>query len=259
MSLLSRWRSRRDARRSRRARFRFLRRKNCGDCGHPFLEHGADADQDAGDRACAECVYEIDHGFRTEPPCCRPIPADVLRGADAAAAMPRRSRRDDGGVRVTVASLGAPSPSTLREATAAMQWGIAAPRDVIAVAADLLATGMVAESLTALASLYPDATAPDVFDLSSRALVEAGGRPLDRDDEEVSILALRAACKGYQAGQIRLHVFFSWVHERVGHDGPDAAQPLVEFDDELDARKASDLRNGPDAARLVADFLTVTR
>ncbi len=204
-------------------------------------------------------MYEIDHGFSTEPPCRRPIPADVLRGANAAAAMPPRSRKDDGGVHVTVASLGVPAPSTLREATAAMQWGVVAPRDVIALAADLIAAGTVTESLAALASLYPDATAPDVFSLSSRALVEAGGRPLDRDGEEVSILALRVACKGYLAGQLRLRVFFSWVHERVSHDGPDAAQPLVEFDDELDVRKASDLRNRPDAARLVAGFLTATQ
>lgn len=91
-------------------------------------------------------------------------------------------------------------------------------------------------SLVALASLYSSASPADVFDLSSAALIEAGARPLDRDGEEIPLLALHVVCRRFLAGEWDLRSFSSWVHDRIGHDGPAAAQPLVEVEDELDAR-----------------------
>ncbi|KTS13529.1 hypothetical protein [Microbacterium testaceum] len=188
------------------------------------------------------------------PPCRQPVPTDLLRRADAAAVMPqsrgdgRRRRRIDGGVE--------PDVLNMREATAALLFGLVTPRDVIALAADHLATGDDGASLAALAALYADATSADVFDLSSAALIERGERPLDRDGEEVALLALRVACRRFLAGDWKLRSFSSWVHDRIGHTGPDAAQPLVDFDDELDARNTRDDREyDTRAVGLAAAFL----
>ncbi|WP_146083916.1 hypothetical protein [Rathayibacter sp. AY1F3] len=132
-----------------------------------------------------------------------------------------------------------PSAANLREQTAALFLGISTTRDVIALAADLLADGHDSPSLTALASLYASATSPEVFDLSSTALVEAGDPPLDRDSEEIPLLALRVACRRFLAGDLDLRAFSSWAHDLIGHDGPEAAQPFVEVDDVLDLHTVS--------------------
>lgn len=130
---------------------------------------------------------------------------------------------------------------------------------MIALAANLLAAGSDGESLVALASLYSSTTPADVFDLSSAALIEAGARPLDRDGEEIPLLALRVACRRFLAGDGDVRAFSSWVHHRIGHGGPAAAQPLVEVDDELDKRSIGvGNRYRQKVARLAATFLADT-
>ncbi|ROP50157.1 MULTISPECIES: hypothetical protein [unclassified Rathayibacter] len=152
-----------------------------------------------------------------------------------------------------------PSIPTLRETTAALLFGLVQPRDVIALAADLVAAGSDSESLVALASLYSSATPADVFDLSSAALIEAGARPLDRDGEEIPLLALRVACRRFLTGDWDLRAFSSWVHDRIGHDGPAAAQLLVEVDDQLGARGiGAGTRYRQKVARLAVAFLADT-
>lgn len=259
---LSRWRPRADARRSRRARFRSLLAEACCACSHPWVEHVADAGP-AGGHVCSECVYELEHGFSHGPTCHRPVPIDVSSRADAAAATAARggSERLVGGGRMRDDAEDRDDPSipTLRETTAALFFGLVQPRDVIALAANLVAAGSDSESLVALASLYSSATPADVFDLSSAALIEAGARPLDRDGEEIPLLALRVACRRFLTGDWDLRSFSSWVHDRIGHDGPAAAQPLVEVDDELDARGIGACeRYRQKVARLAAAFLADT-
>jgi hypothetical protein len=56
-----------------------------------------------------------------------------------------------------------------------------------------------------------------------------------------------------------LRSFSSWVHDRIGHTGPEAAQPLVDFDDELDARNTrGDREYDTRAVGLAAAFLAET-
>ncbi|QHC72686.1 hypothetical protein [Rathayibacter sp. VKM Ac-2805] len=127
-----------------------------------------------------------------------------------------------------------PSTADLREQTAALLLGLSTTKGVIALAADLLADGHDSPSLIALASLYASATSPEIFDLSSSALAEAGDPPLDRDSEEIPLLALRVACRRFLDGDLDLRAFSSWAHDLIGHDEPEAAQPFVEMDDVLD-------------------------
>lgn len=124
--------------------------------------------------------------------------------------------------------------SDLREQTAALLLGLSSTNDVIAPAADLLAEGHDSQSLIALASLYASATSADVFDLSSTAITEAGDPPLEQDGEEIPLLALRVACRRFLNGELDLRASSSWAHDTIGHDGPEAAQSLVEVDDVLD-------------------------
>ncbi|PPG06397.1 hypothetical protein C5C59_05200 [Rathayibacter sp. AY1F4] len=259
---LSQWRRRADARRSRPARFRLLLAEVCGECSHPWAEHLADAGL-VGSPVCSECVYELEHGFSSGPICHRPVPIDVLSRADAAAAMAGQGCSDRlvgaGQIRVDGEDCDASSIATLREATAALFFGLVQPRDVIALAANLLAAGSDGVSLIALASLYSSATPADVFDLSSVALIEAGARPLDRDGDEIPLLALRVACRRLLDGDWDPRYFSSWVHDRIGHDGPSAAQPLVDIDDELDARGiGAGERYRQKVVRLAATFLADT-
>ncbi|WP_146083119.1 MULTISPECIES: hypothetical protein [unclassified Rathayibacter] len=164
-----------------------------------------------------------------------------------------------GQIRVDGEDCDASSIATLREATAALFFGLVQPRDVIALAANLLAAGSDGVSLIALASLYSSATPADVFDLSSVALIEAGARPLDRDGDEIPLLALRVACRRLLDGDWDPRYFSSWVHDRIGHDGPSAAQPLVDIDDELDARGiGAGERYRQKVVRLAATFLADT-
>lgn len=256
---LPRWPSRAEGRRARRARFRVLFDATCDECTHPFPEHLADSDSVSA-YTCSECVYELEHGSRGQPICHRPIPLDVLTRADAAAAMARQGAgellRDRGHGRGDAEDRGELTIEALREAAAALQLGLLRPADVIYLAADLLATGHDGASLVDLASSYADATHADVFELCSTVLVEQGAGPLDRDGEEIPLLALRVACRRLLSGNWELRAFSSWVHDRIGHTGPDAAQPLVEFDDELDARSArGDDRLHLRAEQLAAAFL----
>nr|WP_154921739.1 hypothetical protein [Microbacterium testaceum] len=226
------------------------------------MEHLADSGS-ADDYVCSECVYETEHGLSNGPICHRRVPIDLLVRAESAAETAGQggSERLVGGgqMRADAKDRGNPSVSSLREATAALLFGLVAPRDVTALAANLLAAGSDGESLVALASLYSDATSADIFDLSSAALIEAGAQPLDRDGDEIPLLALRAACRRFLDGDWELRALSSWVHDRIGHGGPAAAQPLVEVDDELDVRS-----NGADSpyrqkvARLAAVFLSDT-
>ncbi|WP_307450520.1 MULTISPECIES: hypothetical protein [Microbacterium] len=49
------------------------------------------------------------------------------------------------------------------------------------------------------------------------------------------------------------------MHDSIGHDGPDAAQPLVEFDDGLDeGSERAGRRYHSEVAKLAADFLDAT-
>ena len=262
MFLISPWRLRIRARRGQRARFRILLAAACDECSHPYVEHEEDAAA-FGAHTCSECVYEIEHGSRNAQPCHQPIPAALLRRADAAASAPRGRRGEDllgRGRRQSDATGLAPATFfSLREATAALLFGVVTPRDVVALASDLVAAGRDGASLIALASLYSDATAADVFDLSSATLGEAGMPPLERDGEEVMLLALRVACRRFLDGAWQIRAFTSWVHHAIGHEGPDAAQPLVEFDDGLDMRSDRAVgRYRPEVARLAESFLDAT-
>lgn len=157
----------------------------------------------------------------------------------------------------------------LREQTAALLLGLSTTSDVIALAADLLAEGHDSQSLTALASLYANATSADVFDLSSTALTEAGDAPLDRDGEEIPLLALRVACRRFLDNDLDLRAFFSWAHNHIGHGGPEAAQPLVEVDDMLNPHAPTgspvsrryrrvELRYSKEVTQLAATYLAST-
>jgi hypothetical protein len=225
------------------------------------VEHLTDSGSADG-HVCSECVYEAEHGFSNGPVCHRPVPIDLLFRANTAAAAGQDGSERlvvGGQVRADAKDRDNPSVSSLREATAALLFGLVKPRDVTALAANLLAAGSDGESLVALASLYSSATSADIFDLSSAALIEAGAQPLDRDGEEIPLLALRAACRRFLSGDWELRAFSSWVHYRIGHDGPVAAQPLVEVDDELDARSiGAGSRYRQKVARLAATFLADT-
>lgn len=157
----------------------------------------------------------------------------------------------------------------LREETAALLLGLSSSSDVIALAADLLAKHD-SQSLLALASLYRSATSADVVDLISGVLTEVGDPPLDRDGEEIPLLALRVACRRFLDGELDLRAFTSWAHTNIGHDGPEAAQPIVEADDVLDDLYATqgtpvtlqhrelERRYSEDVAQLAADYIAST-
>jgi hypothetical protein len=158
----------------------------------------------------------------------------------------------------------------LREVGAALVLGLCSSSDVIALAADFVAEGQNSPSLLALASLYASATSADVVDLSSRVLTEAGVPPLDRDGEEIPLLALRVACRRFLDGELGLREFSSWAHNSIGHDGPEAAQALVEVDDVLDdlyatqgitgssQHRAVERRYREEVAQLAATYLAST-
>jgi len=158
----------------------------------------------------------------------------------------------------------------LRERTAALLLGLSNTTDVIALASGLLAEGHDSQSLIALASLYVSATSADVFELSSMILTEAGDPPLEQDGEEIPLLALRVACRRFLNGELDLRAFSSWAHDNIGHDGPEAAQALVEVDDVLDdldrsqgtrgrrRHRGVELHHSREVAKLASAYLAST-
>lgn len=137
-------------------------------------------------------------------------------------------------VREAIALSAGSSPDGVREAGAEFLLGGSSPRHVVAAAVDRVAAGVPGEQLLALASLYSDASSWEVLDALNAAFAEAGEPPLVEGADEIAILALRSACRRFLAGETDVRAFSSWVHVKVGHEGPEVAEPLVLLDDDLD-------------------------
>lgn len=247
-----------------RAVLKRLRNTTCPACEHPWAEHAMDAD--ASPQQCSECRYEREHGQMAPGTavCSAPVPPALVAPRSAAVPTPA-SDRGPVDARVTVRAAGGesrPAMSSLREAGAALAFGLVSPDEVSTLAAELVAAGHDGDALVALASLYSGAAPADALDLGRAALVEAGIRPLDLTSDEVPLLALRNACRRFLRGEWALRTFSSWVHDRIGHDGPEAARPLVEVDDRLDELEGGSAAVGSPfhraVERLAVEFLDLT-
>ncbi|QCR44437.1 hypothetical protein C1N91_13830 [Curtobacterium sp. SGAir0471] len=234
-----------------------LRTTTCPECGHPWSEHSIDPDESL--TMCSECAYEHDHG-QTPPGatvCFARVPRALVepRSASARTSLSDGPPVDRGGsVASSTGGFFRPTISSLREASAALAFGMVSTDEVSALAAELLAAGHDGESLVALASLYSGAATADALDLGRAALVEAGVRPVGLTGNEVPLLALRVACHRFLLGYWTLRTFSSWVHREIGHEGPEAAQQLALVDDELDELDELDHRHiavGPSFRRAI--------
>lgn len=144
-----------------------------------------------------------------------------------------------------------PTISSLREASAALAFGMISTDEVSALAAELVSSGHDGDSLVALASLYSGAATSDAVELVQAALVEAGVRPVDLTGDDVPLLALRVASHRFLLGHWTLRTFASWVHREIGHEGPEGAQQLALVDDELDELDERGAEPGPSFRRAV--------
>lgn len=126
----------------------------------------------------------------------------------------------------------------LTDAGALWLLGDVSQRVVVQAACDLLAAGLGGDALAVLAG-HPFGHEADTWRLEAdlRAALREDfqvGLP-DRETDELLMAGVRAMCRRRLRGEISARALAGWAHARVGHDGPDSAQMLVESDDTYDA------------------------
>ena len=107
-------------------------------------------------------------------------------------------------------------------------------RQVIDVAAELLAAGIDGPAVVDLASM-PVTPLTSPFEVDARvasAREELGMPPLSL--EALASRAAQGQLRRWQQGLLTDRGIASWAHEAIGHDGPQALQELVVMDDMLD-------------------------
>ncbi|HEY9497698.1 MAG TPA: hypothetical protein VIQ78_01585 [Terrimesophilobacter sp.] len=122
---------------------------------------------------------------------------------------------------------------------AVVGWGAALTFDIpsqnaIMAACAALAAGIDSPSLRVVAGFDLDAYRWDVFDALVIALDELGVDFPAVGTDEAKLVALEQLCRSFLAGELDLHQLTGWAHEKIGHEGPEAALPFVELDDEFD-------------------------
>lgn len=134
-------------------------------------------------------------------------------------------------------------------------------RRFVALAVDgalaALVSGLDGHALRELAGLSRCSRDEDVRDLLDPALGETGVPvPMSVSDAQVICLRAMAIDVLFDRGSVRN--LTSWAHAVIGHDGADAAQDIVELDDELDL---VDFGHIPriDARPIIESFLRASR
>lgn len=107
-------------------------------------------------------------------------------------------------------------------------------RQIIDVAAELLAAGIDGPAVVELASMpMTPLTSPfEVDALVASARGELGMPPLSQ--EAVATRAAQGQLRRWQQGLLTDRDIASWAHEAIGHGGPQQLQELVVMDDMLD-------------------------
>ncbi len=242
-----------------------LRTTTCPECEHSWAEHSMDSDESL--TMCSKCAHE--HGYGQPPTgatvCFARVPRGLVEPRSAALRTPPSDDSPvDRGVLAGSSAPGLfdPTISSLREANAALAFGLVSTDEVSALAAGLVASGHDGDSLVALASLYSGAATSDAVDLGQAALVEAGVRPVDLTGDDVPLLALRVASHWFLLGHWSLRTFASWVHREIGHEGPEGSQQLALVEDELGELDERGTRPGPSfrraVERLAVDYIELT-
>ncbi|MET3637569.1 hypothetical protein [Curtobacterium oceanosedimentum] len=242
-----------------------LRTTACPECEHPWAEHSMDPDEPL--TMCSECAHEHGHGQPSTGAtvCFARVPRGLVEPRSAVLRTPPSDDRpvDRGGPATSsTGGLFRPTISSLREANAALAFGMVSTDEVSALAAELVASGHDGDALVALASLYSGAATSDAVELGQAALVEAGVRPVDLTGDDVPLLALRVASHRFLLGHWTLRTFASWVHREIGHEGPQGAEQLALVDDELDELDERGAGPGPSfrraVERLAVDYIELT-
>lgn len=119
---------------------------------------------------------------------------------------------------------------------AVVRWAanIGSTDGVIRTAADLLAAGMGAEALAALAGLPYGAYQHDFGDSVRDAVKEVSLPFVEPASEDALTAALRLLAEEVLAGAFAPRELARWAHQRIGHGGPPEAQALVDLDDRYD-------------------------
>jgi hypothetical protein len=100
-------------------------------------------------------------------------------------------------------------------------------------AANALAAGHDTPHLRELAGANPADGPWDLDPVIEATLEELGRAPIPRGSERAKLLVVAAACVDHLDGLLPASELTRIAHEVIGHEGPEAAQDLVELDDEV--------------------------
>ncbi|MGG7463359.1 hypothetical protein [Plantibacter sp. YIM 135347] len=151
--------------------------------------------------------------------------ADDLEGPDERSAAAARPAHGD---------VQSDRIALFREHSALWLIGVESPIAVARSAADVLGGDLDTPSLRAVAGLQSTSDWWEVRIPLGLAWEELGS-PLPPDgSDELTVLALRAQCRRFLDGRLTAPSLASWAHSVAGHDGPTAAQQLVQLDDDID-------------------------
>lgn len=119
-------------------------------------------------------------------------------------------------------------------ATALAELGMTSAGPVVEGASEALVSGLDTPSLRDLAGRSNTTTLTDIREVLEATYEELGHAYPEPTGPEVLLLALEHYALEFLDGRMSARDLVSWAHRNVGHDGPDAAHPLVLLDDELD-------------------------
>ena len=100
-----------------------------------------------------------------------------------------------------------------------------------------------------------------VFELGAlidAALRGAGIDVSEMTEDEAMQLSARHYVRNVLQGKMSAREFADWAHSRIGHEGPDWAQKLVQLDDDYDASEGG-CGHEPDWAQTLERFLIASK
>ncbi|MFF2271598.1 hypothetical protein ACFVTX_04975 [Agromyces sp. NPDC058136] len=140
--------------------------------------------------------------------------------------------------------------------TARALWAVraSAAQQAIDAATLALTEGVDSDPLRELAGANKDMNVFELGGLIDSALSTAGVNVGDMTEDDALMISARHYANCVLQGQMSVRELAAWAHSRLGHEGPEWAQELVELDDAFDALDGGWGRE-PDWEQILGRFL----